>query len=225
MLDQPVPQASWQGDLKEPTGGQLGSGWHGCRSRLAWLPVAGLYCSSHFPAKNWCSAHCLAFLHTPVRAANPSSAAQLPQHMSKQTGADPARSAPQPVPQTILAAGQLAPSAYMRPLGQSGARRGCCRTSTGASGVNIYTKYARAVCHVRLPKPQSSGRRDVSARQRVWSRARPGRRQCPPIRAVFPTLVVGGRGYLGRFVAFFCYVLVRLQRPTLTFSSPARDLT
>jgi hypothetical protein len=51
MLDQQVPQASWQSDLKESTGGQLGSGWHGCRNRLAWLPVAGLYCSSHSPAK------------------------------------------------------------------------------------------------------------------------------------------------------------------------------
>jgi hypothetical protein len=39
----------------------------------------------------------------------------------------------------------------------------------------------------------------------------------PPIRIVFPTLAVGGRGYLGRFVAFYHYVLVRLQRPTLIF--------
>jgi hypothetical protein len=34
---------------------------------------------------------------------------------------------------------------------------------------------------------------------------------------VLPTLVVGGRGYLGQFFAFFCYVLVRLQRPTVIF--------
>jgi hypothetical protein len=51
MLDQPVPHARGQSDLKESTGGFYGSGWHGCHSRLARLPVAGLYCSSHSPAK------------------------------------------------------------------------------------------------------------------------------------------------------------------------------
>jgi hypothetical protein len=53
----------------------------------------------------WCIALCLAFLHIPVRPANPSSAAQLHRHVSRHAGADPARFDPQPAPQTIRAAG------------------------------------------------------------------------------------------------------------------------
>jgi hypothetical protein len=70
-----------------------------------------------FHPKLCCSAHCLAFLHIPVRAANPSSAAQLPRHMSKHAGADPARSAPQPAPQTIRAAGAACAVAMQTPAG------------------------------------------------------------------------------------------------------------
>jgi hypothetical protein len=56
-------------------------------------------------------------VHIPVRAANPSSAAQLPKHMSKHTVADPARSAPQPAPQTIRAAGAACAVAMQTPAG------------------------------------------------------------------------------------------------------------
>jgi hypothetical protein len=87
----------------------------------------------------------------------------------------------------------------------------------GQVGSTSNTIHPRAVRHVRQPKQQSRGRRDVSARQRVWSRACPGRRRRSPIRIVLSTLVGGGRGYLGRSVAFCRNVFVRLQRPTLIF--------
>jgi hypothetical protein len=65
----------------------------------------------------WCSAFCLDFLHIPVRPANPSSAAQLPRLLSKHTGAGPARSAPQPAPQTIRAAGAACAVTMQTPAG------------------------------------------------------------------------------------------------------------
>jgi hypothetical protein len=117
MLDQPVPHACWQSDRKESTGGFYGSGWHGCHSRLAWHPVAGLYCSSLFPAK--IVVQCLLPRLPPHSGSSgqPSSAAQLPRHMSKPKGADPARSAPQPAPQTIRAAGAACAVAIHTPAG------------------------------------------------------------------------------------------------------------
>jgi hypothetical protein len=56
----------------------------------------------------------------------------------------------------------------------------------GQVGSTSNTIHPRAVCHVRLPKQQSGGCRDVLARQRVWSRACPGRRRALPSGSSFP---------------------------------------
>jgi hypothetical protein len=80
-----------------PAGTAATAAWHGLQWPVCIVPPT-------LQPKNWCSALCLAFLHIPVRAANPSSAAQLHRHMSNCTGADPALFDPQPAPQTIRAA-------------------------------------------------------------------------------------------------------------------------
>jgi hypothetical protein len=60
----------------DPAGTAATAAWHVFQCPVSIVPPT-------FQPENWCSAHCLALLHIPVRAANPSSAAQLPRHMSK----------------------------------------------------------------------------------------------------------------------------------------------
>jgi hypothetical protein len=94
----------------DPAGTAATAAWHGFQWPICIVPPT-------FQPKIWCSAHSLAFLHIPVRAANSSSAAQLPRHLSKHAGADPARSAPQPAPQTIRAAGAACAVTTQSPAG------------------------------------------------------------------------------------------------------------
>jgi hypothetical protein len=93
-----------------PAGTAGTAAWHGFLWPVCIVPPT-------LQPKVWCSALCLAFLHIPVRAANPSSAAQLNRHMSNCTGADPALFDPQPAPQTIRAAGAACAVAMQMPAG------------------------------------------------------------------------------------------------------------
>jgi hypothetical protein len=93
-----------------PAGTAATAAWHGFQRPVCIVPPT-------FHQKNWYSALCLAFLHIPVRAATLSAAGNLPRHMSKHAGADPARSAPQPAPQTIRAAGTACAVATQTPAG------------------------------------------------------------------------------------------------------------
>jgi hypothetical protein len=87
----------------------------------------------------WCSDHSLAFLHIPVRAATASSAAQVPRPMSKHAGADPARSAPQPAPQTIRAAGAACAVTMQTPAGaERRAARKLPNIDRGKWGQHLY---------------------------------------------------------------------------------------